>query len=137
MSLEKEIKTPHLTYTQPLGLYINGEWTTGKEGATFETINPATEKPIVAVHEAKEADVDIAVAAARKAFDGVWKQTSPLDRGKYLSKLADLFEKEIETLAAIESLDNGKSINMAKADVGLAAGCLRYYGGWSDKVCAS
>lgn len=49
-------------------------------------------------------------------------------------KLADLFEEHVDTIAAIEALDNGKAFSIAKVDVGLAAGCLRYYGGWADKI---
>lgn len=79
-------------------------------------------------------DVDIAVKAARKAFNGVWRTTTPSERGTYLTKLADLLDAHIDTLAAIESLDNGKSLSMAKVDVGLSSGCLRYYGGWADKI---
>lgn len=78
--------------------------------------------------------MDIAVKAARKAFEGVWSQTTPSARGSMLAKLADLLEEHIEILAAIESLDNGKALTMAKGDVGMAAGCLRYYGGWADKI---
>ena len=114
--------------------FINGEFVKGVEGKTFETINPATEKPIVAVHEATEKDVDIAVAAARKAFEGEWRTVTPEQRGKYLVKLSELFEQHASTLAAIESLDNGKAFSMANVDVSMAAGCLRYYGGWADKV---
>lgn len=106
----------------------------GVEGKTFETINPHNEKPIVAVHEATEKDVDIAVQAARKAFNGAWKQVTPSERGRLLTKLADLLERDVETLAAIEALDNGKAVSMAKADIGASAGCLRYYGGWADKI---
>lgn len=86
------------------------------------------------MHEATEKDVDIAVAAARKAFEGEWKKVTPEQRGKYLTKLADLIEKNLDTLAAVEALDNGKAVSMAKVDVGMAAGCLRYYGGWADKI---
>lgn len=114
--------------------YINGEWVKGVEGKTFETINPHTEKPIVAVHEATEKDVDIAVAAARKAFETTWKKVTPTDRGRLLLKLADLFERDIDILAAIESLDNGKAYSMARLDVVHSAACLRYYGGWADKI---
>jgi len=106
----------------------------GVEGKTFETINPTNEKPIVAVHEAGPEDVDIAVKAARKAFNGVWSQTLPSVRGQMLTKLADLFDEYSDTLAAIESLDNGKALSMAKVDVQLSSGCLRYYGGWADKI---
>lgn len=104
------------------------------DGKTFETINPSTEKPIVAVHEATEKDVDIAVDVARKAFEGSWRQAPPGDRAKYLAKLADLFEQNLEQLASIESLDNGKAFSFAKGDVLAAAGCLRYYAGWADKI---
>jgi len=114
--------------------FINNEWVKGVDGKTFETINPSTEEVICSVHEGTEKDVDIAVAAARKAFEGPWRQVTPGDRGKMLTKLADLFEANIDTLGAIESLDNGKALTMAKGDVGLAAGCLRYYGGWADKI---
>jgi len=86
------------------------------------------------VHEATEKDVDVAVKAARTAFEGVWHNVTPSDRGRMLTKLADLFESNIETLAAVEALDNGKAVTMAKIDIGNAAGCLRYYGGWADKI---
>jgi len=134
MSLTQKIETPSITYEQPLGLYIDGKWVKGKEGKTFETINPSNEKPIVAVHEAGPEDVDIAVAAARKALNTTWAAVSPSERGSMLSKLADLFDEHVETLAAIEALDNGKALSMAKIDVSLSSGCLRYYGGWADKI---
>jgi aldehyde dehydrogenase (NAD+) len=121
-------------YTQPTGLFINNEWVKGVDGKTFETINPTTEEVICSVHEATEKDVDIAVAAARKAFEGSWRKTTPETRGKLLVKLSELIEKNIDLLAAVESLDNGKAIGMAKGDVGAVAGCLRYYGGWADKI---
>ena len=114
--------------------FINGEFVKGVDGKTFETINPTNEKPIVAVHEATEKDVDIAVSAARKAFEGSWKKTTPQQRGKYLVKLADLMEENLQTLAAIEALDNGKAFSIAKIDVGFAASTIRYYGGWADKI---
>lgn len=59
---------------------------------------------------------------------------TPEQRGIYLNKLAQLFEENAEQLAAIESLDNGKAFSIAKVDVQMAAGCLRYYGGWADKI---
>jgi aldehyde dehydrogenase (NAD+) len=114
--------------------FINNEWVKGVDGKTFEVINPSTEKTICSVHEATEKDVDIAVAAARKAFETTWRKVTPEQRGKYLVKLADLIEKNLELLAAVESLDNGKAFSMAKGDVTSVAGCLRYYGGWADKI---
>jgi aldehyde dehydrogenase (NAD+) len=114
--------------------FINNEFVKGVDGKTFEVINPTDESVITSVHEATEKDVDIAVSAARKAFEGEWKKVTPEQRGKYLYKLGDLFEQNLDTLAAIESLDNGKAITMAKGDVGMCAGCLKYYAGWADKI---
>lgn len=100
----------------------------------METINPTNEKLITSVYEATEEDVDIAVKAARTAFEGDWSKVTPSNRGRMLTKLADLFERDIETLAAVEALDNGKPVTLAKGDIGNAAACLRYYGGWADKI---
>jgi len=130
-----ELSTPSTgKYQQPTGLFINNEWVKGVDGKTFETINPSTEEVICSVSEATEKDVDIAVAAARKAFEGVWRKETPQQRGIYLVNLANLIEKNVDTLSAIETLDNGKSLAMAKGDVQAVAGCLRYYGGWADKI---
>ncbi|KAK4238436.1 aldehyde dehydrogenase domain-containing protein [Achaetomium macrosporum] len=130
-----ELKTPVTgPYKQPTGLFINNEFVEGVDKKTFEVINPATEEVICSVHEATEKDVDIAVAAARKAFDTVWRRTTPQQRGIYLLKLAELCEKNKDLLAAVESLDNGKSISMARGDVDAVIGCIRYYGGWADKI---
>jgi len=135
MGLTVELKTPVTgTYTQPIGLFINNEWVEGAEGKKFETINPATEEVITSVCEATEKDVDAAVKAARAAFEGSWREVTPHARACMILKLADLVEKNTELLAAVESLDNGKSITMAKGDVGGVVKCLRYYGGWADKI---
>lgn len=130
-----KLKTPATgEYEQPTGLFINNEFVKGVDGKEFEVINPTDESVICKVHEATEKDVDIAVSAARKAFEGDWRKVTPEGRGKLLTKLADLFEKNLEKLAAVESLDNGKALSMAKGDVAACVGCLRYYGGWADKI---
>lgn len=114
--------------------FINNEYVKGAEGKTFETTNPATEETITSVHEATEKDVDTAVAAARQAFEGSWRRVTPSERGHLLAKLADLMERDIDNLAALEAADNGKAFNMAKVDMGNAIGCVRYYAGWADKI---
>ena len=83
---------------------------------------------ITSVYEGDEEDIDKAVTAARKAFEGPWKKVTPEDRGKLLNRLAQLFDENNDLLASIEALDNGKSITMAKVDINLCSGCLRYYG---------
>ena len=125
---------PRSALTSSLNRFINNEWVKAVDGKTFETINPATEEVICSVSEATEKDVDIAVAAARKAFEGSWRKETPEQRGKLLVKLSELIEKNADLLAAVEALDNGKAVGMAKIDVSMVAGCLRYYGGWADKI---
>lgn len=117
-------------------LFIGGQWVPARSGKTFETVNPATEEVIAQVAEADAADVDAAVRAAREAFEhGPWSHMDARDRGRLMNKLADLIEEEIDELAALESLDNGKPVNDARnADLPLVVDCLRYYAGYADKI---
>lgn len=118
-----------------LNRFINNEWVEGVDKKKFEVINPTTEEVITSVCEGTEKDVDLAVSAARKAFNTTWgSNVAPGERGRLLLKLADIAEKNADLLAAVESLDNGKSITMARGDVGAVVGCIRYYGGWADKI---
>ncbi len=121
----------------PISRFINNEWVEGVDKKTFEVVNPSTEEVICSIHEATEKDVDLAVSAARKALSGPWKTITPQQRGVLMTKLAELVEKNLDLLAAVESLDNGKSITMARGDVDAVANCIRYYGGWADKVTGS
>jgi aldehyde dehydrogenase (NAD+) len=117
-------------------LLIGGKWVDAKDGKTFPTFNPATEEKIADVAEGSAADVDLAVKAARKAFEsGAWPKTDARDRGRMMNKLADLIEQNFDELAALETLDNGKPISDARAaDLPLVIDCLRYYAGWADKL---
>ncbi|KAK0527347.1 hypothetical protein OC834_004449 [Tilletia horrida] len=117
------------------GLFINNEFVASESGKTFAVVDPSTGKEIAQVAEASEKDVDIAVKAAQKAFDTVWGTKVPgHERGKLLMKLADLVEANLDELASIESLDNGKPFSIAKGfDVSQVAANLRYMGGWADK----
>ncbi len=117
-------------------LLIDGQWRESVSGKTFETLNPATEEVIASVSEGDAADIDLAVKAARKAFDsGPWRKMDARDRGRLLYKLAELVEKNLEELASLETLDNGKPISESRnADLPLVIDCLRYYAGWADKI---
>jgi aldehyde dehydrogenase (NAD+) len=117
-------------------LLINGKWVDATSGKTFPTINPSTGEVITHVAEADAADVDKAVAAARAAFEkGAWRKMSASARGVLMNKLADLIEKNIEELAELEALDNGKPYQVAlTADLPLTIACYRYYAGWADKI---
>lgn len=117
-------------------LLIDGKWVDSASGKTFATYNPATEEKIADVAEGDVADIDKAAKAARKAFEsGPWSQMDARDRGILLNRLADLAEKHIDELAALETLDNGKPIkDSLAADLPLVIDCLRYYAGWADKI---
>jgi len=117
-------------------LLIDGKWRKSASGKTFETINPATEEVITHVAEGDAADIDLAVKAARKAFDsGPWRTMDARDRGRLMNKLADLIESHIDELAELETLDNGKPISESRnADLPLVIDCFRYYAGWADKI---
>lgn len=117
-------------------MLINGKFVNSKSGKTFKSINPATEQVITEVQEADKEDVDLAVRAAKEAFEnGPWRRMAASERGKLMFKLADLMEKNAEELALLESIDNGKPIKWAKlADIKLSIETMRYYAGWCDKI---
>jgi len=117
-------------------LLINNRWIDSESGKTFATINPATGEEICRVAEADAADVDKAVAAARAAFErGPWRKTQASERGRLLNRLADLIEQHTDELAALEAMDNGKPVSIARAvDVPASVACYRYFAGWADKI---
>ena len=117
-------------------LLIDGQWLDAASGKTFETINPSTGDTICRVAEGDQADVDLAVKAARKALESKgWRNMAPAQRGRLLNKLADLIEANAKELAALETLDNGKPISDSLgADLPLTIACYRYYAGWADKI---
>jgi aldehyde dehydrogenase (NAD+) len=120
----------------PTKLLINNRWVESTSGSTFPTVNPTTGEQICQVAEADAADVDKAVAAARAAFNGPWRnKLSASERGKLLNRLADLIEKNADELARLEALDNGKPYKVAKAaDLSSTIACYRYFAGWADKI---
>lgn len=117
-------------------LYINGQFVESKSQRTFDTFNPATGEILASVYEARSEDIDLAVEAARKAFDeGTWSKMSAAERGRIMYKLADLMEENREELAQLETLDNGKPIRETRnADIPLSIEHMRYYAGWTTKI---
>jgi aldehyde dehydrogenase (NAD+) len=117
-------------------LLINNRWVPSISGKTFATINPSTGEEICQIAEADAVDVDKAVQAARTAFEhGPWRKMPASERARLMNRLADLIERHIDELAALESLDNGKPVGVAKAvDVPATVGCYRYFAGWADKI---
>lgn len=117
-------------------LLINNEWVEARSGKTFPVWNPSTEEVITQVAEADKADVDVAVAAARRAFEtGPWSRFSARERGRVLMRFAQLMDTHKEELAELETLNNGKPISETRnADLPLAIDCLQYYAGLADKI---
>ena len=117
------------------GLFIDGEFVEPTGGATFKTINPATEEVLAEVSEAGAADVAAAVAAARRAYETIWSRMSGRERAKYLFRIARIIQERARELAVLESLDNGKPIRESRdVDLPLVAAHFFYYAGWADKL---
>jgi acyl-CoA reductase-like NAD-dependent aldehyde dehydrogenase len=123
-----------LSLRDSYGLFIGGEFVDGS-GASFSTISPSTEKQITTVSEATDADVDLAVRAARRAYTQVWSKMSGGERGKYLFRIARIIQERSRELAVAESMDNGKPIRETRdVDIPLVAAWFFYYAGWADKL---
>ena len=114
--------------------YINGQFVNPSAGVWFESDNPYSGEAWASIARGDADDVDLAVAAAKAAFDGEWGQTGPTQRGKLLVKLAEIVEREATRLGEIEVRDNGKLIAEMGAQTKYLAEWYRYYGGLADKV---
>src|SRR5262245_25643341 len=121
--------------TKKYQLFIDGQWVDSESGKTFKTPNPATGETLAEVAEADKADIDKAVAAARKAFDGKWAKMSARDRGRLLTKLSQLIEQNAPELARLETFDNGKPIREATyIDLPGVVENFEYFAGWATKI---
>ncbi len=125
-------------FVKPGRLLIDGGWVEAVSGKTFETFNPATEERLGHVAHGAAEDIELAVTAARRAFDDErsdWRRMTPSERGKVIHRIGDLIEKNADELAMLETLDNGKPLAIAKAaDVALSADLFHYMSGWATKI---
>ena len=121
---------------RPKKLFIGGQWRDPVDGKTLDVFDPALGALICTVPAGEAKDVDLAVAAAREAFDdGPWSKLNPSERGKLVWRLADLMEAHADELAQLEALDNGKPVTDARGvDVAFSIELLRYMAGWSNKI---
>src|SRR5713226_327880 len=127
--------SPATPAAKPKLLLIDGRRVPSASGRTFESLNPATEQVIATIAEGNEIDVDRAVAAARRAFEGPWRTMRAAERGHILLKWADLLKKHVDEIAELESLDAGKPIAaVLRQDFPAAIDTLTYYAGWADKI---
>jgi phenylacetaldehyde dehydrogenase len=124
---------------QPKRMLIGGEWVEARSGNTLDVYDPSTGEPIAHVPAGDAEDVDLAVAAARRAFEsGPWSRMSAAERGRVIWRIGDLILEHADELAEIESRDNGKPMTVARAaDVPLAADLFHYMAGWTTKIHGS
>jgi acyl-CoA reductase-like NAD-dependent aldehyde dehydrogenase len=116
-------------------LLIAGVWAPARAGGTLATVNPATEQVLCEVAMADADDVDLAVRAARGAFDaGVWSGMAPGERARLLWRVAELIDRDLDLLAMLITLDNGKPLAEARGEAASAAEIFRYYSGWPTKL---
>ncbi len=119
----------------PKRLFIGGKWVASQSGKTMSVIDPSTEQPLAAVAEAGPEDVDLAVRAARQAFeDKNWVDIGPHQRARYLLKMAELIEKHSEELSAISSYEMGMPFKMAQITTAQMIDVFQYYAGWTTKI---
>ena len=118
---------------RPARMLINGQWRPASDGATLDSVDPATGRAIGKFPAGTAADADEAVHAARRAFPA-WKKTTPYDRGRLLQKAATLIEKHADELAELITLENGKPLWEAKKEVSTAVSWTEYYAGWTTKL---
>ena len=123
-----------MTQIQNFKMYINGEWVNSSSGKEIKTLNPETNEVWATVPEANEEDVNKAVQAAQKAFDGSWSKLHPKERAKFLRNLGDQLRKNAEHLGKIETIDTGKLYKEIKSQAVYIAEYYDYYAGLADKV---
>jgi aldehyde dehydrogenase (NAD+) len=122
-----------VTLRERYGHFVGGEWLEPKE--TYTTISPATEEPLAEVGQATEAEVQVAVEAARDAFENGWSALAGAERAKYLYRIARILQERAREFAVLESLNGGKPIRESRdVDVPLSAAHFFYYAGWADKL---
>jgi aldehyde dehydrogenase (NAD+) len=124
-----------VTLRSSYGLFVDGAFTDPTDGGSFKTVNPATEEVLAEVAEAGAADVDRAVAAARRAHTEVWGPMPGRERAKYLYRIARILAERAREFAVLETLDNGKPIRESRdVDVPMASAHFFHYAGWADKL---
>lgn len=127
--------TDHINLKEQYGHFINGKFVKPIKGKYFATINPATDERIAEVADGSREDVDLAVKAARKAYENVWSVMPAPERAKYIYRIARMLQERAREFAVIESLDGGKPIRESRdIDIPLAANHFFYYAGWADKL---
>ena len=125
----------HIQLKKKYNLFIDGKWIAPSKNIYFKTINPANEETLAEIASASKEDVDLAVKAARKAYNNVWSKMPASERAKYIYRIARLMQERAREFAVIESLESGKTIRESRdVDIPLACNHFFYYAGWADKL---
>lgn len=134
--LDPSMESTAIVQLQPkYDLFIGGCWQKPKSGKYFATYNPADERVLAEIAYGNQDDVNLAVEAARKAYNEVWSKISGAERGKYLFRIARIMQEKSRELAVLETLDGGKPIRESRdIDIPLACNHFFYYAGWADKL---
>jgi aldehyde dehydrogenase (NAD+) len=124
-----------VTLAPSYGLFLGGAFVEPRSGERLTTIDPSTEEPLAEVAQAGGDDVEASVAAAREAYEERWSRIAPVERAKYLFRIARILQERSRELAVLESLNSGKPIRESRdVDLPLAAAHFFYYAGWADKL---
>lgn len=115
-------------------LFIDGNWTDGSDRTTFPAVNPFNRETWAVIPAATEADVNAAVAAARRAYETKWRRTTGVERATLLNRLADLIEQNADPLSLLETTDNGKVIRETRSQMLFSARLFRFFAGYADKI---
>jgi aldehyde dehydrogenase (NAD+) len=127
--------TDHVKIQPRYELFIGGKWVAPQSGKYFDTASPSTEQKLAEVAEADERDVDAAVKAARVGYEKYWSKLAPIERGKYVYRIARVIQERSRELAIVETMDGGKPIKESRdVDLPLVAAHFFYYAGWADKL---
>ena len=123
-----------MTKLKEYKMFIDGEWVDSESKKKFEILNPENNEPWAVVPEASAKDVDKAVKAAQKAFEGKWPKLFPKERAIYLKAIGDQLRENAELLGKIETIDTGKLFKETKTQANYIAEYYDYYAGLADKV---
>jgi aldehyde dehydrogenase (NAD+) len=127
--------TDHVKLQKRYELFVDGKWVAPKSGKYFATVSPSTEETLAEVAEANAEDVDLAVSAARRAYERVWSKMRPEERAKYIFRIARAIQEKARELAIVETMDGGKPIKESRdVDIPLASAHFFYHAGWADKL---
>ncbi|HTV95221.1 MAG TPA: aldehyde dehydrogenase [Steroidobacteraceae bacterium] len=115
-------------------LFIDGTWRDGSSGETMPAVNPFDQEVWATVSVATQADVEAAIAAARRAYESTWRNTTGLERAALINRLADLLEANADRMSLLETTDNGKVIRETRSQMSYAARVYRFFAGYADKI---